>query len=537
MIEAPRKPSSKTYLVARREYVENLRTKAFWIGILAFPVILTLSIAVPKLLAETKDVRRYAVLDLSGDARIFEAVLERADSPDLGRVYRRVRELQRDDPQALEAYPESLRRIAPSLAAMSAQQAAEVGARIDEIDDPGSKLAAELEKVAPGATAKLASEKDAIRAWWRGLPAAEASELAPTTDRSRYQLVTPDLGGADPEATLKRMLDEQELFAYFVIGPDPVASAGGCKYVSKNRTDTDLKNWFTQHVNKEIHERRFRERKIDAAAARAILEPVAFEDIQVAAGGRESKVTHEDVARQWVPVVFVYLLWMAIFTIAQMLLTNTIEEKSNRIIEVLLSSVSPQQLMTGKILGIAATGLTVVLSWIVCIIIGVGLLPKLLDFELTFDLSFILTDPAYLASFFAYFLMGYFLYAALFVAMGSVCNSLKEAQNLMTPLTIVLFLPFFLMVPIGMDPNGLLARVVSYVPLLTPFVMMNRSAGPPTTMEYVVTSLILVATTLLTFRAAAKVFRIGILMTGKPPRLGEILRWVTASSATRTPRG
>ena len=145
-----------------------------------------------------------------------------------------------------------------------------------------------------------------------------------------------------------------------------------------------------------------------------------------------------------------------------------------------------------------------------------------------FDPTFLLTDPVYLSSFVIYFLLGYLLYAALLVGIGSVCNSLKEAQNLMMPVSVVLMLPLFAMIPVGRDPNGTLARILSYIPPMTPFVMMNRAAGPPSTMDYALTGALLLGTIVMFFWGAAKIFRIGILMTGKPPKMREVFRWLRA---------
>jgi ABC-type Na+ efflux pump permease subunit len=114
------------------------------------------------------------------------------------------------------------------------------------------------------------------------------------------------------------------------------------------------------------------------------------------------------------------------------------------------------------------------------------------------------------------------------VGIGAVCNTLKEAQNLMGPITILLILPLLAMVPIGKDPNGTLAKVLSFIPPFTPFVMMNRAAGPPALWEYVATTALLLVSIVVALWAAAKVFRIGVLLTGKPPKLGEILRWIRA---------
>jgi ABC-2 type transport system permease protein len=196
--------------------------------------------------------------------------------------------------------------------------------------------------------------------------------------------------------------------------------------------------------------------------------------------------------------------------------------------EVLLSSVSPSQLMSGKIWGIAATGLTMVLSWVGFALLGVWLAPMIIN-GFDFPLMAVVGDPRYLISFVAYFMAGYLLYAAVLVAIGSVCNTLKEAQNLMQPVIIMLIVPLVAMIPIVQEPNGLVAKVMSYIPLFTPFTMMNRAGGPPETYEYVITGILLLATVIFAFKAAGKIFRVGVLMTGKPPKLREIFGWLRQS--------
>jgi ABC-2 type transport system permease protein len=193
---------------------------------------------------------------------------------------------------------------------------------------------------------------------------------------------------------------------------------------------------------------------------------------------------------------------------------------------VLLSSVSPGQLMAGKIWGIGATGLTIVVSWAVFALIGVNLGARLVPAFREWNLTEIVGDPLYLASFVGYFLTGYLLFAAILVAIGSVCNSLKEAQNLVQPVFLLLMIPLFAMIPIVQEPNGLMARVFTYIPIYTPFAMMNRASGPPAPIEYAITSVLILVSLFVAFRAAGKVFRIGVLMTGNPPKLKEILGWL-----------
>jgi len=124
-----------------------------------------------------------------------------------------------------------------------------------------------------------------------------------------------------------------------------------------------------------------------------------------------------------------------------------------------------------------------------------------------------------------YFVLGYLLYAAFFLAIGSVCNTIKEAQSYMGLFTLVMMVPLMTMMFIPKDPNGPLARVLSWIPLYTPFTMMNRANADPPWIDLVGTLIMLVAATALALWATGKIFRIGILRTGQPPKILEMLRW------------
>ncbi len=340
--------------------------------------------------------------------------------------------------------------------------------------------------------------------------------------QDRFEYVPLD--GRDPQA-LNEAIARGDLFAYFVIGKEPVESNDGMRYVSNNLTDRDLLSWFSNHASSEVRVRKLQRENLTEEVANWIGRPVEFEGVQIAEGGVEEEVDTQDIVRQWTPVAFVYLLWISILINTQMLLTNTIEEKSNKLIEVLLSSISPIQLMAGKILGIAATGLAIIIAWSLMALFFFVLLPDLANVDMPIDISDIISDPVFLGSFLVYFILGYLFYAALLVGLGSVCTNLKDAQNLMLPVQLVQMIPIFIMVPIGQDPNGILAKTLSYIPPLTPFVMMNRAAAPPTLFEYVVTTALLIASIAAALWFAAKIFRIGILLTGKPPSFLEIMRW------------
>jgi ABC-2 type transport system permease protein len=514
---------SKTRLVAQREYVENLRTKSFWIGILIVPVLIAASIFLTRLLSKAKDVRTYAVLDLTDGQWLSAEIEKKVAALDLENVRRlgnkpgpqdekRLAEIRAQWQQRFEGLPTDhpVRRL---FAALTPEQRE----RLHGVDGEPTGVPAEL--------------LPTIAAWARDLGEADvralkalAGELSLASYRRK---LFSDLGD-DPEKALNAKIDSGELFAYFVLGPDPVKDNEGCLYVSNNTTDSELRRWYGDRASDVVRERRIARLALTPKDAQWISSPLVFPEKTVEKGtGKTKDVSAEAKALGFAPVAFVYFLFIAVMTATQMLLTNTIEEKSNRIIEVLLSSVSPVQLMTGKVLGIALTGITVVASWALFAWLGAKSVPVFLP-NVQLDFAAIVGDPFYLASFVAYFALGYLLYAAVLVGIGSVCSTLKEAQNLVAPVTIVLILPLIAMIPIMQSPNGTLAKVMTFIPPFTPFVMMNRAAGPPEPWEYVVSTALLVVTILIAFWAAAKVFRVGILMTGKPPRVREILRWLRA---------
>ena len=540
---------SKTRLVAAREVVENIRTKAFWIGIFLFPLILVLSILIPTWIDKTRSARAYTVIDQSG--WLLEAVEKRAALPDLAKVFRHALELKRDESEKsqadFEALPEPLRQSIAQLEMVLPMIQQRLGEEADakEVEAKAVESFAatitgltgprgeRLRKMVPAAAmSELENLRDSVRDWWQALPADEAKEFGGAVTKDRYVRTDPPSGeGEALIETLNEMVKKEELFAYFIIGDDPVHGERPIRYVSSNLTDEDLRRWFGNLATEAVRDVRLQEKEIDPDVAEWLQTPVEIESKKLGASGEE-EVDATDRVRQWAPVAFVYLLWIAIFSIAQMLLTNTVEEKSNRIMEVLLSSVSPLQLMNGKIAGIAVTGLLMVSAWVVFVIAAVMGLPRLLGDTLSVDLTSIATDAFYLGSFVVYFLLGYLFFAALLVAIGSVCNSLKEAQNLQSPVMILLMVPLFSMMPIAQDPNGTLAKVLSYVPPFTPFVMMNRAAGPPAAWEYVATTALLLVSLVFVMWAAAKVFRVGVLMTGKPPKVSEILRWIRVPVGT-----
>ncbi len=264
-------------------------------------------------------------------------------------------------------------------------------------------------------------------------------------------------------------------------------------------------------VNAIVNERVMAERGISEEDAK-LLARDAIAPLQLSRGGRVG-----GGLQAVLPLMAMIILYFGIVGISQILVNSTIEEKSNRVYELLLSSISPTQLMAGKVLGICLVGFTLLLLWT-----GGGLLAASLQ-----GLGG-LTTSGQLGLFLVYYILGFLLIASLMVAVGSACNTQKEAQNLMAPLSVLLAMPLILSVIVLRAPNGPLATITSFIPPFTPFIMMARVSavpGPPA-WEIAASVLLLLLATAAAIHVAGRVFRVGILMVGKPPSLREILRWV-----------
>lgn len=527
-------------LVALREYVENAKTKGFWIGIMMFPIILVIAIRVPQFLEKrATPTRHFLLIDQTGD---FDAVVSEA--------LRRFE--QRNMLKALNFY-----------AAKHARRDAAAGG-IKDIDlerIPASMLNPErfLDEFAdnnPQALEAFTSKggKAFFLAQIQGILEENAPPFQDPKTRFRRVALPPELDpdqeiGAlaeflKPYLTGKKKIEYDgksvELFAAVLIPRDIEekvyraeqalvgldSDRGGIEFWSANLADDALSDQIERSVNDEIQRREFVSRGMNADVVSEVQKtrvPIVALNPKKEAGQEE--VSLADVMRQWAPVGFVYLLWIAIFTISQMLLQNTIEEKSNRIIEVLLSSVTPRELMTGKLIGIAAIGITMLGAWMIALV-GVLAWVRGPEAEWAVRLFEVLQTSGLLIYFGVYFILGYLMYAGIFLSIGSVCNTLKDAQNLMSPVMLVMMIPLFTMMFIPRDPNGTLATFLSWIPFYTPFIMMNRAAADPPLFDLVGTMILMVVSTAGVLWLSGKIFSIGILRTGQPPKLIELFRWL-----------
>jgi ABC-2 type transport system permease protein len=305
--------------------------------------------------------------------------------------------------------------------------------------------------------------------------------------------------------------------------PQTQIANAGIQYWASNLTDSRLPDAIASSVNSAIRQIEYEKLGVDTEQLRNAQRtrlPLVQLDPSAALG--EEAVSMADTFRQFAPIGFVYLMFISLMQNVQYLLSNTVEEKSNRIIEVLLASVTAGELMMGKLLGIGLSGLTTVGVWLLSFFLFISvydssqteLISQVLDVILSSDL---------IPWFVFYYFAGYALYSGVFLAIGSLCNTLKEAQAMMTPMILIQVIPLATMFFIVLDPNNTIVRVMSWFPLFTPYVMMNRAAANPPMIDVIGTTVVLIGSIALVLWLSGKIFKHGVLRTGQPPRISELL--------------
>ena len=216
------------------------------------------------------------------------------------------------------------------------------------------------------------------------------------------------------------------------------------------------------------------------------------------------------------PFICGLLLFMGVITGGQTLMTSTVEEKSNRVIEVLLAAVSPLDLMWGKLLGQLGIGLVVM-----GVYVGLGLL-GLSQFRMLN-----LLEPQLIVFLFAFYLVTYLMFGSLMLSVGAAVNQIADAQSLMGPIMLLLLAPYILTPIIGQAPSSTFSVVVSFIPPVNTFAMMARLASdtPPPMWQAVLTILVGFGGAAACVWFAARIFRISLLMHGKPPNFATLIRW------------
>ncbi len=359
--------------------------------------------------------------------------------------------------------------------------------------------------------------------------------------------------------TLKE--ENNEVFGILVIGEDVATNPSNLQLFTYESSTINIESAITEQVRNIIEAEKLKQYNIDDLdrILGEIKTPVSLQVKQLNESG-EAKDSSA-ILNIALAYVFGFLIYMFVFLYGNMVMQGVIEEKSSKVMEVMVSSVKPFQLMMGKILGIAAVAITQFMIWVVFIlVVGAGAMsllggdellaaaqasaamdPAMASMsgaEMSIDkdaaaLINTITDPGYLVrilgGFLLYFVGGYLLYAAMFAAVGSAVDNEKDTNNLQLPITIPLILALFVMMSAMQEPNGPLAVWFSMIPFTSPIVMMVRLPyGVPD--GFWISVLLLYGTFLAMVWLAGKIYRVGVFMYGKKPTLGELLKWVRYKS-------
>ena len=447
-------------LVATREFLVTVSSKGFLIGVFIMPLIgLALTFAIPKIMNQrgAQIGVEVALIDSSGTL---------ADT------------LRRElDPAVIIARQNAGRR------AVMEQAAPGSAGMADKAPAPQPVVPKFSVKVLPqGSTA------DAEKGWLSAQDIGERSR--------RALLVVP------PEAVTHASAD---------------AEYGSYQLYAPRNLPEDAEDMLQDAMRVTLTTERLRAGGLDPSLVQKATHVQQPRTVVVAPDGRQQAPAGLNRA---LPFIMGILLFMGVMIGGQALMTSTIEEKSSRVVEVLLAAASPLELMWGKLLG--QMGVSLVMM---SVYITLGVL-ALMQFAM-----FGLLDPLLIVWLLVFFLAAYLLFGALMLAIGAAVSQLADAQSLMGPVMMLLITPYVLTPFIGRQPDSTFAVVASFIPPVSPFVILARlaSSSPPPVWQVLLSLAVSSGGACVAVWFASKIFRIGLLLHGKPPSFGTLIKWARMS--------
>jgi ABC-2 type transport system permease protein len=449
----------KVLVIALREYRAAVRTKAFLISLVMLPVLMGGSLGVQMLVMKADSVKdkRYAVIDRTPGQKLFDALEQEAN--------KRNQLVQNADPESKKKLPK------------------------------GEYL---LERVVPSA-----DEADAIN--------RQRLDLSEKVENGEYQGFV-EIGRdvfENRRATIKP-------------GEDPPDDQSIRFQSNKPQTIAEFFPWVEKIIDNAVARRRLADSGIVPEQAQAAQQPVwlkakGLTHINPRTGEIEETSDERQIANMVAPAILIALMLLMIMIGASPAMQSVLEEKMQRIAEVLLGSVRPFDLMLGKLIGMVGVSLTVAVVYLT------GTYVVAYQYGFTDFLS-----PYLLGWFLVFLVLAELMYGSLFIAIGAAANDMRETQSLLLPVMLVAILPVMLLGPVMMDSNGTLATSLSFIPTATPMLMIARIAVPPGApwWQPLLGVLGVLTATLGCVWAAGRVFRVGILMSGKGARFGDLIKWV-----------
>jgi len=468
----------RLFLIARREYFAYTRTIGFWLSMLVLPGFILLGSALPGYMKNSAPTRQIAIVDQTGQGvgEALKAALARNRLKD-----------QADDLRQL-AMNEAGRDKADALRELTEQRGLAAGVE-------------RLRQIAPKAAVGWKPDKQSVVVVQTPMDVAAAH-----TPQAAEAALKPYIDGRITRAG-KPALDGAVVLT--LVNGEPSG-----RFWSKGVTDTRAEDAVRDGLTTVLRATRLRTLGLTEAQADALdsVRP-KFQVFSTKSSTGEA-VGLRDRLPGIMGFGFGMLLWSTIITGASILMNSVMEEKSNRVLEVLLSSASTTEILAGKVLGVAGITATVLGVWSSIAAFGLSRLAAA-DPGLVNDLLSVLTTNGMIWFLLVYLVGGYLMYAFLFTAVGAFCETPREAQTLLGPIMIMLSAPIIVLQLAIRTPDMPLVKVMSWIPLFTPFLMPARIPSEPPLIEIAGTVLGMALTAAAMIWLGGKAFRAGALTTGK----------------------
>ncbi len=330
-----------------------------------------------------------------------------------------------------------------------------------------------------------------------------------------------------PEIVLSDRVRSDELFGFVVIGEDAFETKrshdDGVSYFSDNPTYDDLPDWIERIVQDAVEKERFAKADLDPDLIDDLTRRVRFKEaglFEVSEEGEEVGGEEDDDVKNFVvPSVAMFLLFMLLMMSAPQALNVVLEEKMQKISEVLVSAVTPFELMMGKIVGTVFVSMTLSVLYLGAVVISTHY----------FGIENLIPLGVYL--WFLFFqVLALLIYTSIFAAIGAACSEMRDAQSLMTPAMMLVLIPMFFWMVVLESPNSPMSVAVSLFPPATPMLMLMRVAIPPgpPLWQLGLAIVLTCAFTAACVWAGGKVFRIGLLATGQAPTMRRMIGWIVS---------
>ncbi|MBN2135896.1 MAG: ABC transporter permease [Acidobacteria bacterium] len=358
----------------------------------------------------------------------------------------------------------------------------------------------------------------------KGLPGGQALKLMEEMSKKVYQSFAAIHfeeikveNGQDLKKIKENQLDRirtKKIDVLLIIPKGVETNNDAVSYFSTSSSNFDETSLLREFISETIVDKRIADEGMNAVKIKQMTQPVLLNTNDVTKTGTKKG---SFLVTYFVGITFVMLLFMAVIQTGQHLFRGVIEEKSNRIIEVLLSSIKPKQLMGGKIIGLGGAGLTLVAIWSIAGLLGLKLSG---GFGVTIA-------PITILYFIIFFVLGYLLYSTFMAIIGAIMNSEQEAQQFISIISMALMVPLFVAMIIVKHPDSIIATILTMIPPFTPSMMVFRLSITAVPMVEIIASIVvLIISIWIMIIATTKIFRVGILMYGKKPSVKEIVKWM-----------